>query len=127
MSENRFPSDPMQDLRELQRTVADDQATSGSQLLVASAGWVMRNRSTPPAPPTGDIHIYAQNGTLWATSASASVPLLPQNKAAFVAAVANADAGASYDSSAQALLNALKSKVNAILTELKIAALMNGS
>lgn len=127
MNENRFPSDPMQDLRDLQRTVSDNEATGGSPLLVASAGWVMRHRGSPPIPPSGDIHIYAQNGRLFIRSTVGEFAVIPVASADYVAPISLVDAGASYDSNAQLLLNQLKATINAILVALKLAGLMDSN
>lgn len=77
MAENRFPGDPMADVRDLQRTVEDEQATQRRQPLVeASAGWIFTDRATPTTPTSGKTHIYSQGGRLWAASSAGAVPLL---------------------------------------------------
>lgn len=118
MSENRFPHDPMQDLRDLQRVVDDNQAVKGSPLLEASAGWVLRNRSTPPVPDFGDVHIYAQDNRLWARSAYWTVPLITGPS---VGDVTVTDAGSTYTTSTQTLINQMKAQLNALLASLRYA------
>lgn len=127
MTENRFPSDPMQDLRDMQRAVGDNTATSRPPLIEASAGWVMRHRSSPPVPPSGDVHIYAQSGRLWCRSTLGDVPLLTQNQAAAVETITTSDAGASYDTTAQFLINKTKATVNDLLDKLRIAGVVSNS
>ena len=118
MNESKFPSDPMQDLRDLQRTVADGQSTGKSPLLSASAGWVMRHRATPTPPPSGDVHIYAQNGRLWATSTLGTVPLLniPHGANVIVPGITAPNAPASYSQSqAQAISDGLATTYNSLV------------
>lgn len=116
MNENRFPSDPMQDLRDLQRVVADDKAAAaGSALLEASAGWVLRDRSTPPLPPSGDVHIYAQGGRLWQTSTFGTIPLL--DAASHVAPVTGT-VGATYTTFEQGKINELITTLAAVIASL---------
>ncbi|MBN6054504.1 hypothetical protein JYK22_21360, partial [Nonomuraea sp. RK-328] len=66
----------MQDLRELQRTVADTQAVGRPPLVEASAGWIMRHRDTPDTPPAGDVHIFANSGRMWVRSTLGTVAVV---------------------------------------------------
>ncbi|MFE3449615.1 hypothetical protein ACFXJ8_11835 [Nonomuraea sp. NPDC059194] len=102
-----YPDDQQRVMRQMQRDLTTAQASAGRRqpLIEASAGWVMRNRSTPPAPPSGDVHIYAQGGRLWARSTLGDVPLLPipdPPQAGFVGAPSSVQAPVSLDSGALA-------------------------
>lgn len=123
MPDDKYPSDPMQDLRDLQRTVADEQAVGRPPLIEASAGWVLRHRSFPDTPPAGDVHIFANSGRLWVVSTLGSVPLEGRTGSA-VASVATSDADATYSGNEQALINELKAQVNALLASLRNAGII---
>lgn len=74
---NVFPADLLQEIRDLKAAVRQLQTgAKRSPLVEASAGWVLRQMDTPAIPPSGDVHIYASGGRLWALSTLDDVPLV---------------------------------------------------
>ncbi|TYB69753.1 hypothetical protein FXF51_06205 [Nonomuraea sp. PA05] len=121
-----YPTDLTQRIRDLEKAVEELRAGASREALTeASQGWVLREMATPSVPPTGDIHIYAQGGQLYARSSFGTIALNDQAKAGFVQAVGAANAGTTYTTSEQDLLNQLKDRVNLIITNMKIAGLMD--
>ncbi|MFB4280861.1 hypothetical protein ACBJ59_36615 [Nonomuraea sp. MTCD27] len=121
-----FPNDLATRIRDLEKAVEELRAGASREALTeASQGWVLRQMATPSVPPTGDIHIYAQGGQLFARSSFGTIALDDVPSAAAVQVVGAADAGTSYTTSEQDLLNQLKQRVNLIITNMKIAGLMD--
>lgn len=82
-----YPDDILKDIAETRRLQAGQFGSGQTQapLTEASAGWILRARSTPAATGlgSGDIHIYAKSGKLWVRSASGDeeleqVPAFPK-------------------------------------------------
>lgn len=126
---DQFPGSFTAQMDDLARRVEvlEAQGSVRPPLIEASQGWILRARSTPPAPGGDDIHIYAQSDEFWVRSAFGTIALRQQAQAEFVSAISLPSAGATYTSSEQALLNAAISKINVILLELKLATLMASS
>jgi hypothetical protein len=126
---NVYPGDPWERIRQLERDVEELKALLKARdpLTSASQGWLLNSMASPVVPASGDVHIYAQTGRLWARSTLGDVSLLPQGKASYVAPVTAVSAGATYTSTEQTLMNTLKTSVNDILLNLKTAGLMNTS
>lgn len=124
-----YPSDLASRVEQLEGVVAELQALlrARSPLLEASAGWLLRNQAAPSTPPANDVHIYANSGRLWARSTLGDVPLLAQGVADYVAPVTATDAGATYNATAQTLINTLKTTVNSALVNLKLSGQMESS
>lgn len=77
-----FPSDFLGDVLDLKSGLrtAQGEAARRSPLTEASAGWILRSRSTPALDDLGpnDVWIYAQGGVMYARSGSGlAVPLVP--------------------------------------------------
>jgi hypothetical protein len=123
-----YPSDLTARIRELERAIEDLRAATQTRqpLIAASAGWVMRHRASPTAPPSGDVHIYAQSGTLWSLSTLGSVPLL-ERQAGAVPTIVGADAAATYTVDAQTLINTLKTTVNLLMSNMRLEGLLSVS
>ncbi|WP_101788638.1 hypothetical protein [Nonomuraea indica] len=133
MDRDQRPANVFQDIRDLQRDVKDAQGAAPRRpaLIEASAGWVMRHRSTPPTPPAGDIHIYAQNGRLWVNSSLGQQmlqPQLPFPKADLVevGVVSIPNAPATYDQAHSATLRSMIFVLNNALTALIATMRANG-
>lgn len=122
-----YPGDLATRIKDLEKAIEElkAQVQGRDPLTEASQGWILRSMTTPSLPPDGDIHIYAQGGQLWARSSFGTIALDGVPTAAAVSPVGAANAGSSYTSSEQDLLNQLKDRVNLILTNLKIAGLMS--
>jgi hypothetical protein len=121
MRDDKYPSDPMQDLRDLQITLADSQAVGRPALTEASAGWIMRHRSLPSSPGGSDIHIVANGSRLWVVSSLGSVAVVDKTG---VADVATANADATYGTPERDLINELKTQLNALLASLRAAGII---
>jgi hypothetical protein len=126
---NVYPGDPWERIRQLERDVEELKAMLNARrpLTEASAGWLLRNQSAPSVPPVNDVHIYASSGRLWARSTLGDVPLLAQGVADYVAPITATDAGATYNSTAQTLINQLKTTMNDTLVNLKFSGQMESS
>ncbi|MFN2636921.1 MAG: hypothetical protein ABR585_07845 [Gemmatimonadaceae bacterium] len=106
MADNKFPADPMQDMRTAQRTVDELQATlSREALTTASAGWKLPNMAHPDNPDDG-VHIYGNGDDLAVLTPSGVVKRIP-NPAAAVAIVPNMTAGSIGGSPTMGQYNAL--------------------
>lgn len=130
---DNFPDDQGRITRDLQRGVADAQQSANRRqpLIEASAGWVMRHRSTPPSPGGSDIHIYAQSGRLWVSSFLGAqmlepVPPFPKAGLVTVGTVSISSAPASYDQSHSAELRSAIFTLNNALTALIATMRSNG-
>jgi hypothetical protein len=126
---DRYPDDLFAQIRHLTARVEQLEAQLGQRPAItsASAGWILRNMTAPATPPSGDVHIYAVSGQMWARSTLGDVPLLAQGVADYVAPITATDAGASYNSTAQTLINTLKTTVNSTLVNLKLSGQMDSS
>ncbi|MBG0828568.1 hypothetical protein HS041_12390 [Planomonospora sp. ID67723] len=118
MSENRYPGDPMQDLRDLQRAMGEQQATQQRQPLTeATLGWILHNMATPSAAAAG-CHIFASGGQPYAVDSSGVVWSMRHRRGAAVSdpSVSVSSAPASYDQShIQSLVNAVQSLNTAVV------------
>ena len=123
MRDDKYPSDPMQDLRDLQTRVDDTQAVGRPALTEASQGWILRDMTPPATPPAGDVHIYAASGRMWVRSTLGTVAVEDKTGAS-VADVATANADATYGTPERDLINELKTQVNALLTSLRDAGII---
>ena len=117
-----YPADLMERFRQLERRVEQLEASRGS-LTAASKGWLMSNM-TIPSVSAGTIQIGC-NGDDFFVKTSSTTKRIP-GVAANVAAVSTIDAGATYTTSVQTLINELKTKVNAHLSADKSAGQMQG-
>lgn len=124
---NVFPANLLQDIRDLKAAVQQLQTAGAkrSPLIEASAGWVLRQMSTPAIPPSGDVHIYASGGRLRALSTLDDVPLVNRQGAA-VAVAANMTSGPIAGSPTMAQYNALyndvlevRAQLNALILSLR--------
>lgn len=117
-----YPADLLARFRELEKRVEQLEGARGS-LTAASKGWLMSNM-TIPSVSAGTIQIGCNAGEFFVAT-NTTVKRIP-SAAAAVSAVSTTDAGSTYTTSVQTLINELKTKVNATLSALKSASLMNG-
>lgn len=79
MDRDERPANAMQDLRDLQKDVAQAQASAGQRppLTKASAGWELPSMAAPATPASGG-HLYASGGApMWKSSTGATIDLTP--------------------------------------------------
>lgn len=124
-----YPGDLTTRIKDLEKAVEELRAQSQDRqpLTEASQGWILRAMATPPSPGGDDVHIYAQGDELWVRSNIGTIPLRDRGQAAVVSAISLPSAGATYSTAEQTLLNTAVSRINSILLELKLAALMASS
>lgn len=124
--DNKFPADPMLDLRGLQRTV-DELLASISQrsLTTASTGWLMPNMAHPSNPTSG-VHIYGNGDDLAVLTPDGLVKRIPNPGSAVSnpSAMTAGSAPGSYSPSHSEALRADISEVRLVLT-LLLASLEN--
>ncbi|MGW4663168.1 hypothetical protein [Streptosporangium sandarakinum] len=117
MADNKFPADPMIDLRALQRTVDElVAAVSRRSLATASAGWVLPDRATPPNPD-GGVHIYGNAGDLAVLTSAGRIKRIP-NPGAAVATPAVMSAGSAPPSYSQTHSDQLRADIAELRTVL---------
>ncbi|MGS2645820.1 hypothetical protein [Streptosporangium sp. G12] len=78
---DRFPADLLADIRNIQRAVDQASLAKGRPLTTASAGWILPNMPTPDNPANG-VHLFAQENTLYALSASGALQSIPDQASA---------------------------------------------
>ncbi|WP_214322100.1 hypothetical protein [Nonomuraea sediminis] len=117
-----YPADLLAEIRDLKRRVEQLEASRGS-LTAASKGWLMSDMAIPSVS-SGQIQIGCNGGDFYVKTSS-TVKRIP-GVAASVAAVSTTDAGSTYTTSVQTLINELKTKLNAFISNNKSAGQMQG-
>ncbi|MGW6498539.1 hypothetical protein [Nonomuraea angiospora] len=139
MDRDQRPANPMQDIRDLQRDVAQAQGSAGKReaLTKASKGWHIPNTGIPATPDDGGHLFVNGNKPYWIDKNGIITPLIvPPPTAANVTPLTATSGtasdtinavGGSYD---QTVLNnnfrSLATKLNQILTAMKSRGLMDG-
>lgn len=124
------PTDFARLFRELEKRVEAVEARQGSRppITEASAGWTMRGMAAPDTSgmPATDGRIYIKGGRLTFKPGGngAEVQLRPQITLGDPGNVTAGDAGSTYTTFEQTLMNQIKSRFNAHLDDCRLKGLI---
>jgi hypothetical protein len=131
MADNKFPADPMLDLRDLQRKVDELLAAiSRGSLTTASAGWILPNTAHPANPASG-VHIYGNGDDLAVLTPAGVIKRIPRagaavsNPATMTAGSAPPSYSQSHSDQLRADIAELRTVLLLLLTSLRTPGVIN--